>query len=69
LLAQQSVHPEDQIDAAHRGLYQKKQDAKKTASSVTEQIASARVAVSRTREHRCPRKLHRRSHIRADEKG
>jgi hypothetical protein len=44
LLAQQSVHPEDQIDAAHRGLYQKKQDAKKTASSVTEQIAPARVA-------------------------
>jgi hypothetical protein len=42
--AQQPVHREDRIDAAHRGLYQSKQDPKKAASSVTEQVASARTA-------------------------
>ena len=46
LLAQQPAHREDQIDAAHRGLYQTKQDPKKTASSVTEQVAPARAGLA-----------------------
>lgn len=42
LLAQDPFHRQDQIDSAHRALYQKKEDAKKAASSLTEQAVAAR---------------------------
>ncbi len=48
LLAQQPEHPEDRIDAAHRGLYQAGKDPKKTASSVTEQVSAARAGTAAT---------------------
>src|SRR5690348_16068638 len=44
LLAQQqpSPHPQDQVDAAHRGLFQKKVDKSQAASALTSEAASAR---------------------------
>ena len=44
LLAQQqpSGHPQDQVDAAHRPLFQKKEDKSKAASALTSKAASTR---------------------------
>src|SRR5260370_25175330 len=44
LLAQQqpSPHPEDRVDAAHRALFQRKEDKSKAASALTSEAAAAR---------------------------
>ena len=42
LLAQQSEHRQDVVDAAHRGLFQKKEEKSKTASALTAEAATAR---------------------------
>lgn len=44
LLAQQqpSPHPEDKVDAAHRALFQRKEDKSKAASALTSEAAKAR---------------------------
>ena len=39
---QQSDHKQDVVDAAHRDLYQRKDDKKKAASTVTAEAAAAR---------------------------
>lgn len=46
LLAQQSDHHQDTVDAAHRGLFQKKEAKSKAASALTAEAAAARVGGS-----------------------
>jgi len=49
LVAQQSDHTQDAVDAAHRGLFQKKQEKSKAAAALTKEAASARaMALSKT---------------------
>jgi hypothetical protein len=42
--AREPVHQQDVIDTAHRALYQKKEDARKAASALTEQARASRPA-------------------------
>ncbi|MBI1790717.1 MAG: DUF1549 domain-containing protein [Acidobacteria bacterium] len=43
LAAQQPlVHPQDQVDAAHRAIYQRKEDKKQAVSALTREVSAAR---------------------------
>ena len=46
LLAQQSSHEQDAVDAAHRGLFQKKQEKSKAVSSMTAEAVAARAGAA-----------------------
>jgi hypothetical protein len=62
LWPQQSSHPQDTVDAAHRGLFQPKEDKTKTASSVTAEAVAARSAAA-VPDARVPRRNYIDEHL------